>query len=62
MKIKANECITTEIFLNRSWRLKNSEKYKQIYVMRNMTEDERMRVKEMINEAKIGNEKRSEEE
>lgn len=48
--IKLRSQMTTEAILNRSWRLHNSEKYKQILARDYTTHDERMTVMGMIME------------
>lgn len=53
--------MATGTILSRSRKLNNSDEYKQIHVRRNMSEDERMRGEEILNEAKRRNDKRSEE-
>lgn len=52
--------MATENIQKSSWKPDTSEEYKQIYVRRNMLEDERMKAREMLNKAKRKNDERPE--
>ena len=44
--------MAAEAVLSRSYKLKEREGLKQVNIRRNMTEEERLKIKELINEAK----------
>lgn len=62
LKIRMKTQVAAEGLLRYSWKLKTNEDTKMIYIRRNMTEEERVKVREMMTEAKEKNEARSEEE
>ena len=62
MKITLKSQVAAESLLRHAWRLKGSEETKMIYVRRNMTEEERTKMREMVTEVKVRNEARSEED
>ena len=62
MKIRFKSQSTAEEILGRSWRLANKDAYKNIWIKKDMTEEERAKTKELIDEAKEKNANRTEEE
>ena len=51
-----------ESLLRNAWKLKNSQETNMIYVRRNMSQEERIKMKEMVAQMKQKNEERTEEE
>ncbi len=47
--------------INGSWRLSGDEEYKNVWINRDMDETERLKQKELVNEAKQKNKQRTEE-
>ena len=62
LKLKLKSQVATEALLRRAWRLKDHEDTKLIYIRKNMTQEERTKIKELVNEVKEKNEARNEEE
>ena len=52
----------TEEALSLGWKLKESENFKNIYIRRNMNQEERQKLKEQLNDIKEKNDGRNEEE
>ena len=48
--------------LHKSWKLKECAELKKVFIRRNMSEEEREKLKELLAEARERNEERSEEE
>lgn len=62
LKLKLKSQVAAEALLRRAWKLKDSEETKTIYIRRNMSQDERMKMKELVTEVKERNDERTEEE
>lgn len=62
MKITLKSQIAAEHLLRNAWKLKNSQETNMIYVRRNMSQEERAKMKEMVTEVRERNEARTEEE
>lgn len=62
IKLKFNTQAAAEFMLYSSWKLHSYEELKKVFIRRNMSEEEREKLREMITEAKDRNEERSEEE
>ena len=62
LKLKMRSQVAAEAILRRAWKLKDHEETKAIYIRRNMTQEEREKVRELVTEMKERNEARSEEE
>ena len=62
LKIKMKTQVAAEAILRDSWKLNGKDDMKMVYIRRNMTEEERVKVREMITEAREKNAARSEEE
>ena len=62
IKIKLKSQVTAEVILRNAWRLSNYDETKGIYIRRNMTEEERAKIKVLVMEVKERNEARSEED
>ena len=62
MKIKFATQAMAEEVLNGSWRLAENEELKNVLIIRDLDEGERLRVKELVAEAKEKNDQRTEEE
>ena len=62
LKIKLKSQVTAEFLLQNSWKLKDQDETKGIYVRRNMTEQERENLKDILKQAREKNEERTEEE
>ncbi len=48
---------SAETLLSRAYKLKEKEEFKQVYIKRNMTEEERLKIRELISEAIRKNER-----
>jgi hypothetical protein len=62
MKIKFKSQAQAEEVLARSWKLAKVEEYKNIWIKKDMSEEERAKTKALIEEAKEQNDNRTEEE
>ena len=62
LKIKFRSQSTAEEIIGRSWKLAGKDAYKNIWIKKDMTEEERAKTKELVEEAKEKNENRTEEE
>ena len=62
MKIRLKSQVTAERLISMSWKLKDTQETRMIYVKRNMTQEERVRMRELITEARERNEARSEDD
>ncbi len=62
MKIIFRIQVAVTKILERTWRLAQTEKYKGVWIRKDLNEEERARMNELINEAKTKNEQRTEEE
>jgi len=62
IKLKMNTQAAADLMLFRSWKLHGHEELRRVFIRRNMSEEEREKLKEMLTEAKHRNDERSEEE
>jgi len=62
MKVKFRSQVKACEILSRSWKLAQREEYKKIWIKRDMNEEERANMNELLQEAKQKNETRTEEE
>ncbi len=62
MKIKLKSQTAAEETLANVWKLAKSDKFKQVWIRREMNEEERKKVNELRSEAKERNEQRTQEE
>ena len=62
MKITLKSQVAAEHVLRNAWKLKNSQETNMIYVRRNMSQEERTKMREMVTEVRERNEARTEEE
>ena len=62
MKIKFRSQSTAEEVTARSWKPANKDSYKNIWIKKGMTEEERAKTKELVDEATVRNANRTEEE
>ncbi len=62
MRIKFKTQVAALRALERTWRLAQKEKYKEVWIRKDLNEEERASMNELIKEAKTKNEQRSEEE
>ena len=62
LKLKLKSQVAAEALLRRAWKLKDHDDTKLIYIRRNMTQEERAKMKELVIEVKEKNEARTEEE
>ena len=62
LKLKLKSQVAAETLLRRAWKLKDHEDTKSIYIRKNMSQEERTKMKELINDVKEKNEARNEEE
>ena len=62
LKIKLKSQVTAEFLLQNSWKLKDQEETKGIYVRWNMTEQERENLKDILKQTREKNEERTEED
>ena len=62
MKITLKSQVATECLLRNAWKLKDSHGTKMIFVRRNMSQEERAKMRELVGEVKDKNEARTEEE
>ena len=62
LKLKLNSQAAAEEMLHKSWKLKECTELKKVFIRRNMSEEEREKLKELLAEARERNEERSEEE
>ena len=61
IKIKFWSQATAEETIMKSWKLSYKVEYKNIWIKKYMNEEDRTKIKELINEAKEKNERRKEE-
>ncbi|MPC53022.1 hypothetical protein E2C01_046906 [Portunus trituberculatus] len=54
--------VTAERLLSNAWKLKDAQEMKMIYVRRNMREEERAKMRELVTEVREKNEARSEDD
>ena len=62
VKVTLRSQLDAESVLRNSWKLKNSQETNMIYVRRNMSQEERSKMREMVAQVKEKNEQRNEEE
>ena len=62
VKLRLYSQAAAEEILRNSWKLKEQEPYKKVYIRRNMTEEERDKMNEMLSIAKQRNDDRTDEE
>jgi len=62
MKVKFRSQIKASEILSRSWKLAQREEYKKIWIRKDLNEEERANMNELLQEAKQKNEMRTEEE
>ena len=62
VRVKFATQAMAETVLNGAWRLSGSEKYKRVWINRDMDRQEREELKELVKEAKQKNSQRTEEE
>jgi len=62
MKVKFRSQVKACEILSRSWKLAQREEYKKIWIKKDMNEEERANINELLQEAKQKNETRTEEE
>ncbi len=62
LKIKLKSQTAAEETLVNAWKLAKSNKFKQVWIRREMNEEERMKLNELRSEAKERNEQRTQEE
>lgn len=62
LKLKLKSPGAAEALLRRAWKLKDYEETKSIYIRRNMTQEERTKIKKMVTEVREKNEARTKEE
>ena len=62
IKITFKSQVAAESVLKNAWKLKDSQETKMIYVRRNMTEEERAKMREMLTQVRERNEARSEDD
>ena len=62
LKLKFKSQVAAEALLRKAWKLKDHVDTKSIYIRKNMTQEERTKIKELVNEVKEKNEARNEEE
>lgn len=52
LKVKSTSLTAAQTVLNRSYRFKEKEEFKQMYIRRNMSEEERGKIQELVTEGK----------
>ena len=62
LKIKFATQVQAEEVLNGSWKLAGNDEFKNVWINKDLDEEERTRVKELVTEAKQKNKMRTEEE
>ena len=62
IKITLKSQVIAERLISMSWKLKDTQETRMIYVRRNMTQEERDKMRELITEVKLRNEARSEDD
>ncbi|MPC97330.1 hypothetical protein E2C01_092641 [Portunus trituberculatus] len=62
IKIMLKSQVTAEGLLSNAWKLKDAKETKMIYVRRNMTEEDRAKMRELTTEVREKNEARSEDD
>ncbi len=62
MRIKFKTQVAATRVLERTWRLALKEKYREVWIRKDLNEEERASINELIKEAKAKNEQRPEEE
>ena len=62
LKIKFATQVQAEEVLSGSWRLSGKEEFKNVWINKDLDEEERNKVKELVKEAKQKNDMRTEEE
>ena len=62
LKVKFRAQSTATEIISYAWKLDKVEQYKKVWIKRDMNEEERFKINELIKEAKEKNENRSEEE
>ncbi len=62
MRIKFKNQVAATRVLERTWRLAQKEKYREVWIRKDLNEEERASMNELVKEAKAKNEQRSEEE
>ena len=61
LKVKFRSQATAQDILSKAWKLAEIDRYKKIWLRKNMTEEERARFNVLIKEAKETNEMRTDE-
>ncbi|MPD06984.1 hypothetical protein E2C01_102823 [Portunus trituberculatus] len=62
LKIKFTTQVQAVVVLSGSWKLAGNDEFKNVWINKDLDEDERTRVKELVTEAKQKNDMRMEEE
>ena len=62
LKVKFVSQTQAEEVLNGSWRLAGKEEYKAIWINKDLDEEERLKTRELVTEARLKNDLRTEEE
>ena len=58
MKVKFKSQTVVEEVLNRTWKLSTDQRYKEVFIRRDMNDEERAKQKELMEEAKQKNDQR----